>query len=222
MHEYFTHFSSLVNLELHEAVCAGGQMSEQDMNVSLITHKRQVDAIAALCKRGTMLTPLFAIIMAGMGGREGAQSPEEVRHLSCANSGLASDSAVAGARAQLEALGLNESQAAAVGAALTQRLALIQGPPGTGKTKVACDIIKRERLGPTAPRPCPHSAPRVVRADRLRESRRAAPQCGSRCRWAPCSSRPTQTSPSTTSAPSWRRPASTSCGAAGPRRSATT
>ena len=142
MHEYFTHFSSLLNFELHEAVCSNSMATQDALDVSLVTHKRQVDAIAALSKRGTMMTPLFAIIMAGMGGREGAQSPREVRELSCVGAGLASAPALEQARAQLETLGLNESQAAAAGAALTQRLTLIQGPPGTGKTRVATEIVK--------------------------------------------------------------------------------
>ena len=43
MHEYFTSMSTLLNLELHEAVTAGGMKSEDDLSVSLITHKRQVD-----------------------------------------------------------------------------------------------------------------------------------------------------------------------------------
>ena len=142
MHEYFTHFSSLLNLELHEAVCSNSMATQDALDVSLVTHKRQVDAIAALSKRGTMMTPLFAIIMAGMGGREGAQSPREVRELSCVDAGLASTTALEEARAQLETIGLNESQRTAVGAALTQRLTLIQGPPGTGKTRVATEIVK--------------------------------------------------------------------------------
>ena len=142
MHEYFTSMSTLLNLELHEAVTAGGMKSEDDLSVSLITHKRQVDAIALLCKKGGMVTPLFPIVMAGMGGREGAQSPEEVKQLACADTGLSPPEAVEAARAVLATLKLNPSQERAVEAALTQRLTLVQGPPGTGKTRVACEMIK--------------------------------------------------------------------------------
>ena len=39
MHEYFTHMSGLLNLELHEAVCSDAMKSEEDLNVSLITHR---------------------------------------------------------------------------------------------------------------------------------------------------------------------------------------
>ena len=88
--------------------------SEEDLSVSLITHKRQVDAIALLCKKGGMVTPLFPIVMAGMGGREGAQSPEEVKQLACADSGLSPAEAVEAARAVLATLKLNPSQERAV------------------------------------------------------------------------------------------------------------
>ena len=42
--------------------------------IGLVTHKRQMDALALLCKKGGMVTPLFHILMAGMGGREGART----------------------------------------------------------------------------------------------------------------------------------------------------
>ena len=61
----------------------------KDAEVSLITHKRQMDSIALLCKKGQMITPVFHILMAGMGGREGAQSPEEVKMLSEIKAGIA-------------------------------------------------------------------------------------------------------------------------------------
>ena len=101
-----------------------------------------MDAIALLCKKGGMVTPLFPIVMAGMGGREGAQSPEEVKQLACVDTGLSPPEAVEAARAVLATLKLNPSQERAVDAALTQRLTLVQGPPGTGKTRVACEMIK--------------------------------------------------------------------------------
>ena len=101
-----------------------------------------MDAIALLCKKGGMVTPLFPIVMAGMGGREGAQSPEEVKQLACADTGLSPPEAVEAARAVLATLKLNPSQERAVEAALTQRLTLVQGPPGTGKTRVACEMVK--------------------------------------------------------------------------------
>ena len=101
-----------------------------------------MDAIALLCKKGGMVTPLFPIVMAGMGGREGAQSPEEVKQLACVDTGLSPPEAVEAARAVLATLKLNPSQERAVDAALTQRLTLVQGPPGTGKTRVACEMVK--------------------------------------------------------------------------------
>ena len=68
MHAYFAHVTTLLNLELHEQVCARNQ---QDIDIALITHKRQTDAVSLLCKRGNMVTPQFHLLLAGMGGREG-------------------------------------------------------------------------------------------------------------------------------------------------------
>ena len=236
MHEYFTSMSTLLNLELHEAVTAGGMKSEDDLSVSLITHKRQVDAIALLCKKGGMVTPLFPIVMAGMGGREGAQSPEEVKQLACADTGLSPPEAVEAARAVLAALKLNPSQERAVEAALTQRLTLVQGPPGTGKTRVACEMIKlwvRALLTMAcytySMAYCGLLWLSVADSTRYGFPR---PRCASweyvcmhiciyvyRCAsWASrrCSSWRTPTSPSTTSAPSSPPTAWASCAAAGP------
>ena len=87
-HAYFAHLTSLLDLELHEQVAERGTAA-QDLDVSLITHQRQTEAVATLCKRGSMATPQFHLLMGGMGGREGAQSVDELRQLASASVGLA-------------------------------------------------------------------------------------------------------------------------------------
>jgi len=80
MHNYFAHLATLLNLELRESLAS----SRDDGGiVSLITHKRQTDAAAYLCKKGSMATPLVSLLLAGMGGREGAQDEAEVTQLTC-------------------------------------------------------------------------------------------------------------------------------------------
>jgi hypothetical protein len=54
MHNYFAHLSSLVNLELHEQVCRPASGAADSFEVSLITHKRMLEAAAKLCKRGSL------------------------------------------------------------------------------------------------------------------------------------------------------------------------
>ena len=143
-HNYFAHLATLLNLELNEAVAqggaGGGQVREEECEVSLLTHKRQLGAAAMLCTRGG--TPLLAILLSGFGGREGAQDAAEVRQLAESNQGLAAPELAAQARAQIESLEtLNESQKAAASACVDRRLTLVQGPPGTGKTTVAVQVI---------------------------------------------------------------------------------
>ena len=138
-HNYFAHVSMMLNLELHEQVVTREQ---QELDVTLITNKRQMDAAALLCKRGSMITPQFHLLLAGMGGREGAQSEAELRQLAAASVGLTGPEQIAAAAAELEAGKLNPSQCAAANAAMDRRLTLIQGPPGTGKTSVAVEIVR--------------------------------------------------------------------------------
>ncbi len=161
MHNYFAHVAALVNLELHEVVCASALGGEQarlaarpaggadgagkstDLDVGLITHGRQLDAAARLCKRAGTATTLFSIVLAGMGGREGAADDAEVAELAAAKVGLASAEAVGAARAELDGMAsLNESQRRAASACMDQRLTLVQGPPGTGKTTVAVQVVR--------------------------------------------------------------------------------
>lgn len=148
MHNYFAHLATLLNLELHEAVSAAGAAgggpsgAEHGMEVSLLTHKRQLEAAALLCKRGGTITPLFAILLVGMGGREGAQDVAEARQLASSTLGLAAEHLAAKARGEIEALpSLNASQKAAASACVDRRLTLVQGPPGTGKTTVAVQVL---------------------------------------------------------------------------------
>jgi hypothetical protein len=123
MHNYFAHLATLLNTELHETLSTGRDSSS---DVSLITHKRQTDAAVYLCKKGTMATPIASLLLAGMGGREGAQNEAEMVQLSTAPTGLATDDAIINARALMSQMPLNESQRLAVEAALTRRLTLIQ------------------------------------------------------------------------------------------------
>ena len=141
MHNYFAHLSSLLNLELHEQVCRpAGRNAEMD--VSLITHKRMIDASAKLCKRGSLATPIVDLLLYGMGGREGAQSESELKRLADASTGLAGSDQLQQAHSRLATFELNPSQQAAAKACLERRLTLVQGPPGTGKTKVAVSVIE--------------------------------------------------------------------------------
>ena len=155
MHNYFAHLATLLNLELHEQYAhpgggsgggSGGGTSlgagGEQLEVSLLTHKRMIDAAAKLCKRGSTLTPIFDLLLIDMGGREGAQSVDELRRLAEAPTNLASAESIARADEHLETLGLNASQRAAASACLSRRLTLVQGPPGTGKTKVAVTVIE--------------------------------------------------------------------------------
>jgi len=139
MHNYFAHIATLLNLELHEQLVYSKDPRQEE--IGIITHKRQIDAAAYLSKKGSMATPIFHLLMAGMGGREGAQDEEEVRMLSAAPVGIATAEALSQAKEQLSALGLNASQHAAIEASLDRRLTLVQGPPGTGKTTVAVHLI---------------------------------------------------------------------------------
>jgi hypothetical protein len=142
MHNYFAHFATLVNLELHEQLAqASPQAMHDTLDVSLITHKRMIDTVARLCRRGTMATPLFALLLHGMGGREGVQDSAELCELAGADSGLAGSAELAAAAALLPTLRLNASQQAAAAACLSQRLTLVQGPPGTGKTSLAVEVV---------------------------------------------------------------------------------
>ena len=97
MHAYFSHVTTLLNLELHEQVSSRNQ---QDVDIALVTHKRQTDAVALLCKRGSMVTPLFNLLLAGMGGREGAQNEAELSRLAGDITGLASQQLIAAAQAR--------------------------------------------------------------------------------------------------------------------------
>ena len=81
MHNYFVHLATLLNIELHEQVCGRGGGGDDGLEVSLITHKRELEAAALLCKKGSLVTPVFNILVTGMGGREGAQSEAEARQL---------------------------------------------------------------------------------------------------------------------------------------------
>ncbi len=139
MHNYFAHVASLLCLELHEAIATS--RGRDTLDVSLITHERQLGAAAALCKRGQMLTPLFHLLMMGFGGREGAQTEAELVALASAPSHAASADKVAEARALVPSLPLNPSQQAAASACLDRRLTLVQGPPGTGKTATSVQVL---------------------------------------------------------------------------------
>jgi hypothetical protein len=68
----------------------------------------------------------FHLLMAGMGGREGAQSEAELRELAGASTGLANAEQLAAAYAELETLQLNTSQRSAAAAAMDRRLTLVQ------------------------------------------------------------------------------------------------
>ncbi|KOO25784.1 tRNA-splicing endonuclease positive effector [Chrysochromulina tobinii] len=133
LHNYFAHVASLLNLELHEVVCRPGGCADA------------AAAAAALIASGGALTPLVALLLHGMGGREGVQSDAELRELAGASSNLGMAEALEGARARLAELeasaALNASQRAAAEAGLTRRLTLVQGPPGTGKTQLASRLI---------------------------------------------------------------------------------
>lgn len=60
MANYFSHVSTLLNLELAEAI---GHGDAKNAEIGLITHKRQIDAAALLCKKGSMVrTPPPAIV----------------------------------------------------------------------------------------------------------------------------------------------------------------
>ena len=142
MHNYFVHLATLLNIELHEQVCGRGGGGDDGLEVSLITHKRELEAAALLCKKGSLVTPVFNILVTGMGGREGAQSEAEARQLAEAPVGLAPADALAAARAEIATLRLNASQQAAAAACLDRRLTLVQGPPGTGKTSLAVEVVR--------------------------------------------------------------------------------
>ena len=115
------------------------------LEAGLIGHRRMLDATVRLCRRAGALTPLVALLLHGMGGREGVQSDAELRELAGASSNLGTSEALEGARARLAELeasaALNASQRAAAEAGLTRRLTLVQGPPGTGKTQLASRLI---------------------------------------------------------------------------------
>jgi hypothetical protein len=115
------------------------------LEAGLIGHRRMLDATVRLCRRAGALTPLVALLLHGMGGREGVQSDAELRELAGASSNLGTAEALEGARARLAELeasaALNASQRAAAEAGLTRRLTLVQGPPGTGKTQLASRLI---------------------------------------------------------------------------------
>ena len=144
MHNYFAHIATLLNLELHEQVGRPGAGGATDtLDVALLTHKRMVDAAARLCKKGGMVTPIFDLLLFGMGGREGAQDEAEVVRLAEAPPGLATDDKLQAALEQLAAsTSLNSSQQEAARACLSRRLTLVQGPPGTGKTKTAVQVVE--------------------------------------------------------------------------------
>ena len=124
MHNYFAHIATLLNIELRETLTSNRDTSAAE--ISLITHKRQMDAAAFLCKKGTLATPIMSLLLAGMGGREGVQNEVEMVELSTAATGLASEDALINAHALMSQMALNASQKAAVEAALSRRLTLIQ------------------------------------------------------------------------------------------------
>lgn len=127
MHNYFAHLATLLNLELHEQVSrpgAGG--GAEQLDVALLTHKRMVDSAAWLCKKGGMVTPIFDLLLYGMGGREGAQDEAEMVRLAEAAPSLAPDDKLQAALEHLAAsTTLNSSQQMAAKACLTRRLTLV-------------------------------------------------------------------------------------------------
>jgi hypothetical protein len=149
MHNYFAHLATLLNIELHETLTTG---RDSNSDVSLITHKRQTDAIAYLCKKGPMATPVASLLLAGMGGREGAQNEAEMVQLSTAPTGLATEDAMVNARALMTQMQMNESQRLAVEAAMTRRLTLVQVRERRRGKEGGCDgLMSQMQLNESLP-----------------------------------------------------------------------